>query len=68
MQWSLKYRIRGEEYDEDAKMYLVRKYLGVNEEQFEVTVFSLWKKCSQVNQDFFYRVEVIDPETDLLLK
>ncbi|VDM53851.1 unnamed protein product [Angiostrongylus costaricensis] len=32
--WIIKYWIRGEEYDNDAKLYFVRKYLGLSENQF----------------------------------
>uniref|UniRef100_A0A915PLW5 J domain-containing protein n=1 Tax=Setaria digitata TaxID=48799 RepID=A0A915PLW5_9BILA len=32
--WFTKYRIKKEEYDEDAKSYLMRKNLGLSEEQF----------------------------------
>ncbi|ETN74105.1 hypothetical protein NECAME_04134 [Necator americanus] len=33
-QWVFKYWIKREEYDNIAKLYLIRKYLGLNENQF----------------------------------
>lgn len=35
--WILKYWIRKEEYDEEAKLYLIRKNLKVSEDQFNVS-------------------------------
>ncbi|KAI6234609.1 J domain-containing protein [Aphelenchoides fujianensis] len=51
--WALKYWIRKEEYDDEAKLYLIRKNLGVSEEQFhsfeealidDYLAHELWKK------------------------
>lgn len=35
--WAHKYWVRKEEYDREAKLYLIRKNLGVGEEQFNVS-------------------------------
>ena len=34
--WAMKYWVRREEYDEEAKLYLIRKHLGMSESQFHV--------------------------------
>lgn len=56
--WILKYWIRKEEYDEEAKLYLIRKNLSVSEDQFNVScsdplrtslnskvAFSVYRRC-----------------------
>lgn len=40
-QWILRYWIRKEEYDEEAKLYLIRKNMKMSEEQFHVRVSAL---------------------------
>lgn len=34
-QWFLKYTVRKEEYDEEAKLYIVRKWMKLNQAQFD---------------------------------
>lgn len=34
--WIWRFRVKGEEYGDEEKLYLVRKYLGLSETQFEV--------------------------------
>ncbi|GMR50233.1 hypothetical protein PMAYCL1PPCAC_20428, partial [Pristionchus mayeri] len=34
-QWFLKYTIRKEEYDDEAKLYIVRKWMKLNQGQFD---------------------------------
>lgn len=37
VKWYHKYNIKKEEYDDDAKMYLIRKNLGLSEDQYNVS-------------------------------
>jgi DnaJ family protein C protein 25 len=37
--WTLKYWIKKEEYDEEAKLYLIRKNLKISAEQFNVSYY-----------------------------
>ncbi|CAJ0579453.1 unnamed protein product, partial [Mesorhabditis spiculigera] len=34
IKWTMKYTVRREEYDEEAKLYLIRKHMGMGENQF----------------------------------
>lgn len=36
-EWIIKYWIKKEDYDIEAKFYLIRKYMGISEEQFNVS-------------------------------
>lgn len=35
--WFIKYHVKEEDYDDDAKSYLIRKNLSLSEEQFAVS-------------------------------
>lgn len=39
LRWIKRYWIRKEEYDEEAKLYLIRRNLKMSEDQFSVIVF-----------------------------
>ena len=44
--WALKYWINKNEYDEEAKLFLIRKNLGISEEQLHVCFFLQFQVCA----------------------